>query len=55
MIANIIVGLIFFAIVGYGAVKSYQSMKHNSCPGCSGGCSEQSKSCQIQKTTQIKF
>lgn len=55
MVANIIVGLVFFTIVGLGAVKSYKSMKNNSCPGCSGGCSEQSKSCQSIKPTQIKL
>lgn len=46
--ANIVIGLIFFAIVGFAANKSYISMKNNKCPGCSGGCSEQSKTCQIK-------
>ncbi|AHM57811.1 hypothetical protein EAL2_808p03060 (plasmid) [Peptoclostridium acidaminophilum DSM 3953] len=46
--ANIIVGGIFFAIVGYGAYKSISSMKNNTCPGCSGGCSHQCKGCQIK-------
>lgn len=47
MIANIVVGLIFFTAVGIGLKKSLKSMKNNQCPGCSGGCSEQ-KVCQIK-------
>lgn len=40
---TIIVGVVFVAIIGLAAGKSYKSMKNNSCPGCSGGCSEQMK------------
>ncbi|WHH58736.1 FeoB-associated Cys-rich membrane protein [Petroclostridium sp. X23] len=43
MLPTIIVGTIFFALIGFGAYKSIKSMKNNSCPGCSGGCSEQTK------------
>lgn len=50
MAATIIVGLVFFSIVGFGAYKSYKAMRQNKCPGCSGGCSEQS-SCHV---SQIK-
>ncbi len=41
MMANIIIGVLFFALVGYGAYKSIKSIRNNSCPGCSGGCTEQ--------------
>ncbi len=48
--ATIIVGGIFFGLVGLGALKSYKSMRNNKCPGCSGGCSEQTKkSCSIKQ------
>lgn len=43
MLPTIIVGIIFFAIVGFGTYKSLKSIRNNSCPGCSGGCSEQTK------------
>lgn len=46
--ANLVIGLIFFTLIGFAARKSYISMKSNKCPGCSGGCAEQSKSCQIK-------
>jgi anaerobic selenocysteine-containing dehydrogenase len=50
MIVNIIVGILFFAVIAYGAMKSYKSMRSNTCPGCSGGCSMQErKSCQSKK------
>ena len=46
MLATIIIGAAFFAILLIAGVKSYKSMKNNSCPGCSGGCSvEEKKSC----------
>ena len=43
MLPTIIVGVIFFGIVGLGIRKTIKSMKSNSCPGCSGGCTEQTK------------
>ncbi|MFZ7132220.1 MAG: FeoB-associated Cys-rich membrane protein [Eubacteriales bacterium] len=43
MLPTIIVGVIFFSIVSFGLYKSVKSMKNNSCPGCSCGCSEQAK------------
>lgn len=47
MIPTLIVGLIFASIVGWSAYRSFKSIRNNSCPGCSGGCSEQTKkSCQ---------
>lgn len=47
MAANIIVGILFFAIIAFGAFRAFKSMKSNSCPGCSGGCSvEQRKNCK---------
>ncbi len=47
MLSTIIVGVIFLGIVGLGTYKSIKAMKNNSCPGCSGGCSEQTKkSCE---------
>ncbi|HHV95944.1 MAG TPA: FeoB-associated Cys-rich membrane protein [Clostridiaceae bacterium] len=47
MLGNIIIGIIFFGLVGYGIYKSVKSMRSNSCPGCSGACSEQmKKSCK---------
>ncbi|SCP99086.1 FeoB-associated Cys-rich membrane protein [Anaerobium acetethylicum] len=46
MMPTIIVGVLFFAAIGFGAYKSIKSMRNNSCPGCSGGCSaQQRKSC----------
>lgn len=42
MIPSIIVGTIFFGIIGFSAYKSFKSIRNNKCPGCSGGCSEQS-------------
>jgi anaerobic selenocysteine-containing dehydrogenase len=46
MLPTLIIGVIFFGIVILAGVKSYKSMKNNSCPGCSGGCSVQErKSC----------
>ncbi|MBN2222606.1 MAG: FeoB-associated Cys-rich membrane protein [Vallitaleaceae bacterium] len=41
---TLIVGILFFGFVGWGAYKSHKSMKNNSCPGCSGGCSVAQKS-----------
>lgn len=50
MAATIVVGAIFFGLVGLGAYKSYQSMRNNKCPGCSGGCSEQAKqACSVKQ------
>ncbi|NMB95778.1 MAG: FeoB-associated Cys-rich membrane protein [Clostridiaceae bacterium] len=47
MLPTIIIGIVFFGIIGYGVYKSVKSMRNNSCPGCSGGCSEQMrKSCK---------
>ncbi|OHW61992.1 hypothetical protein EUAN_14400 [Andreesenia angusta] len=43
MMASVVIGAVFFGIVGYGAYRSVNSMKNNSCPGCSGGCSEQQR------------
>jgi len=43
MLPTIIIGVVFFGIIGFGAYKSVKSMKNNSCPGCSGGCSVQEK------------
>ena len=43
MLPTVIVGLIFAAIVGYGVYRSVIGMKNNSCPGCSGTCTEQEK------------
>lgn len=43
MIPSIIIGVIFFAIIGFSTYKSVKSIKSNKCPGCSGGCSEQAK------------
>ncbi len=43
MIANIIIGVIFFGIVAFAAYKSIKSMRNNSCPGCSCGCSEEKR------------
>lgn len=40
---TIIVGIIFFGIIAFAAYKSRQSMKNNSCPGCSGSCTIQEK------------
>jgi hypothetical protein len=40
---TIIVGTIFFGVIALAAYKSRQSMKNNSCPGCSGSCSIQDK------------
>jgi|GEM_PF-1039473 len=44
MIPTIIIGLIFFAIVGFGAFKSLKSIRNNTCIGCSGGCSAHQRS-----------
>ncbi|MPW25566.1 FeoB-associated Cys-rich membrane protein [Alkalibaculum sp. M08DMB] len=50
MLPTIIVGVIFFGIVGIGIYKSIKAMRNNSCPGCSGGCTEQAKnSCDSKK------
>lgn len=43
MVPSIIVGVIFFGIIGWGTYKSIKSIRSNKCPGCSGGCSEQVK------------
>jgi len=43
MFSTIIVGLIFFAILGWATNKSRQSMKENKCAGCSGSCSPKEK------------
>ncbi|MDD3841083.1 MAG: FeoB-associated Cys-rich membrane protein [Clostridia bacterium] len=49
MLATIIIAVIFFGIIAYGIYKSIKSMRNNSCPGCSMGCSEQMrKSCNTQ-------
>ncbi|HAE41988.1 MAG TPA: FeoB-associated Cys-rich membrane protein [Clostridiales bacterium] len=40
---TIIVGSIFFSIIALAAYKSRQSIKNNSCPGCSGSCSIKEK------------
>ncbi|NLK71815.1 MAG: FeoB-associated Cys-rich membrane protein [Clostridiales bacterium] len=49
MLPTILVGVIFFIIIGLGVYKSVKSMKNNSCPGCSGGCSEQMRKNCITK------
>lgn len=48
MLPTIIVGILFFSIVGFGLYKTIKSMKNNSCPGCSCNCSkEDKKNCKI--------
>ncbi|MBK5246590.1 MAG: FeoB-associated Cys-rich membrane protein [Peptostreptococcaceae bacterium] len=47
MTSTIIVGILFAAIILYGAIKSFKNIRNNSCPGCSGGCSQsQRNSCK---------
>lgn len=47
MLPTLIVGVIFFGIIALSTYKSIKSMKNNKCPGCSGGCSEQTqKNCR---------
>lgn len=42
-----IVGLLFFIGVAIAAWKTIKSLRNNSCPGCSGGCSvEKRKNCK---------
>lgn len=43
MAGTIIVGVIFLGIFGLGVYKSVKSIRNNSCPGCSCGCSAQEK------------
>lgn len=43
MAATIIIGVLFFGLIGFGAYKSIKSIRSNSCPGCSCGCSEQKR------------
>ncbi|NTW05479.1 MAG: FeoB-associated Cys-rich membrane protein [Peptococcaceae bacterium] len=39
--ATIIVGIIFFLIIGFGTYRYYKSIQSNTCPGCTGGaCSD---------------
>ncbi|MDP3386705.1 MAG: FeoB-associated Cys-rich membrane protein [Eubacteriales bacterium] len=40
---TIIVGIIFFGIIAFAAYKSRESIKNNSCPGCSGSCTIEKK------------
>jgi anaerobic selenocysteine-containing dehydrogenase len=47
MIANIVTGVIFAALIGYGLYRWIKSARNNSCPGCSGSCSiEQRRQCK---------
>jgi len=39
MIATIIVGIIFFSIIGFSGYKTIKYMKGNKCPGCTISCS----------------
>ena len=46
MLVDVIVGLIFAALVIFGAYRFIKSSRNNTCPGCSGGCSvEERKRC----------
>lgn len=40
---NLVVGGIFVVIIGVAAYKTIKSMRSNTCPGCSGGCSAKQK------------
>ncbi len=40
---DFVIGALFLGVLFIAARKSYRSMKNNSCPGCSGGCSEEKK------------
>ena len=42
--STIMVGIIFFGLIGWGIIKSVRSMRNNSCPGCSGACTVEKKS-----------
>lgn len=47
MTATVVVGVLFFSLVAYGAYLSLKSIRNNTCPGCSGSCSvEQRSNCQ---------
>ncbi|MDD2533529.1 MAG: FeoB-associated Cys-rich membrane protein [Eubacteriales bacterium] len=47
MLATIITGVLFAALVAYGLYRTIVSSKNNSCAGCSGGCSvQQQKNCK---------
>jgi hypothetical protein len=35
--ATIIVGGLFFLIIGFGTYRYYKSTQSNTCPGCPGG------------------
>jgi hypothetical protein len=41
--SSLIVGLMFAIIIGFSGYKSWQSVRENKCPGCSGSCSTQKK------------
>lgn len=43
MLANIIIGAIFFGIIGFSTYKTIKGMRNNSCQGCSFACSKQMK------------
>lgn len=43
MLANIIVGIIFAAVVLIAFNKVRKDAKNNTCAGCGGGCSNKSK------------
>lgn len=52
MTANIIVGILFAAVILFGALKSFKSIRNNTCPGCSGGCSAgQRSACEKMRGT----
>lgn len=44
MLVNIIIGLIFAAIVGFAAKKVYEDAKNKKC-SCGSSCSDKSKCC----------
>ncbi len=39
MLVDILVGMLFAALVVFGAYRFIKSARNNTCPGCSGGCS----------------
>ncbi|MGI6119233.1 MAG: FeoB-associated Cys-rich membrane protein [Desulfosporosinus sp.] len=36
--STLVVGIIFFSIIGYGGYKYVKDIKNNTCPGCSPDC-----------------
>lgn len=48
MLPTILVGLLFAAVIGFAAWKSFRSMRENKCPGCSGACAHASR-CSLKQ------